>query len=82
MQGRRVGYPRRVDHADPVILLAEPCQHRQQQAELPTTGRIIDKLGDRAHRPAIARQAWSRLVWPVLSVSMRCETCLPRHNSG
>jgi hypothetical protein len=55
MQGRRVGDPRRVDHGNPVIFLAEPRKHRHKQAEFPATGRIIDKFRDRSHRPAIAR---------------------------
>ncbi len=56
MQGRRVGYPRWVDHGDPVIFLAKPRQRRQQQAQFPATGRVIDKLGDCTQRPATAWQ--------------------------
>ena len=56
MKGRRVGYPRWVDHAYPLVFLAKPCQHRQQQAKFPATGRIIDQFCDRTQWPATAWQ--------------------------
>ena len=59
MQGRGVGYPWWVNHGNPVILLAKPGKHRQQQAEFSASGCFIDKFGDCTHRPATA---WQRRI--------------------